>query len=169
MAAVADFVIARTFDAPRDLVWSVWTDPEHMKHWWGPKGFTARVAKMELRPGGINLYCLTAPDGSQMWGRFVYREIIKPEKIVLINSLSDAEGGLSRHPMSPTWPMELLTTFEFTEVNGKTTVTVRWSPHNSTSEEIAAFDAGRQSMTGGWTGTFDQCIGYIATLKGTQS
>ncbi len=99
-----------------------------MKHWWGPKGFTVVAASMDLRPGGIYHYGLRAPDGSTMWGKFVYREIVRPERIVLVNSFSDEAGNLTRHPMSPTWPLEMLSTFLFAGEQGRTTFTIKWVP-----------------------------------------
>jgi uncharacterized protein YndB with AHSA1/START domain len=72
-----EFTISRVFDAPRDLVFKAFTDPEHMKHWWGPKGFTVIKSEMDLRVGGIYHYDLRGPDGSTMWGKFVYREILR--------------------------------------------------------------------------------------------
>ena len=88
-----ELVITRVFNAPRDGVWKAFTDPERMKHWWGPKGFTVRVAKMDFRPGGVYYYCLQSPDGHDMWGKFVYREMVTPERIVLVNSFSDRKEG----------------------------------------------------------------------------
>jgi uncharacterized protein YndB with AHSA1/START domain len=157
-----EFVISRVFDAPRELVWKAFTDPEHMKHWWGPKGFTARVAKMDFRPGGVYHYCLRSPDGHDMWGKFVYREIVAPERIVFINSFSDENGGVTRHPMHLAWPLEMLSTFTFTEQEGKTTFTIRWSPLNATEAERKTFEDGRKSMQQGWTGTLDQLADYLA-------
>ncbi len=107
----ADFVISRVLDAPRDLVWKAFTDPERMRQWWGPKGFSVIASKMDLRPGGTYHYGLKAPDGSPMWGKFVFREIVAPERMVFINSFSDEAGGTTRHPMAPTWPLEMLSTF----------------------------------------------------------
>jgi uncharacterized protein YndB with AHSA1/START domain len=134
-----------------------------MKQWWGPKGFTVLVSKMDLRPGGTYLYGMRTPDGQDMWGRMVYREIVPPEKIVFINSFSDEHGGLTRHPMSPTWPIELLSTFTFEEQpGGKTKFTVRWTPHNPTAEEQATFDKGHDSMNMGWSGTLGQLETYLA-------
>jgi uncharacterized protein YndB with AHSA1/START domain len=158
-----DFVISRVLDAPRDLVWKCFTDPECMKQWWGPKGFKVIASKMDLRVGGTYHYGMEAPDGKTMWGKFVYREVTPPEKLVLINSFSDEAGGLTRHPLSPTWPMEMYSVFTFEEVDGsKTKFTVRWSPHNATDEEKKTFDAGHASMTGGWSGTMDQLEAYLA-------
>jgi uncharacterized protein YndB with AHSA1/START domain len=156
------FVITRTFDAPRDLAWKAFTEPDRMKHWWGPKGFTVFDAKMDLRPGGIYHYGLRAPDGGTMWGKFVYREILRPERIVLVNSFSDEAGNLTRHPTSPTWPLEMLSTFLFAEEQGRTTVTIKWVPLNADETERKTFDAARPGMQQGWTGTLDQLAEYLA-------
>jgi uncharacterized protein YndB with AHSA1/START domain len=156
------FVISRVFDAPRDRVWRAWTDVEQMKQWWGPKGFTVKQLKLDLRPGGIGLYCLRAPDGLEMWGRFAYREIVKPSRLVWINSFSDKDGGLTVHPMNPDWPREMLTTVSFKDLGAKTEVTVEWIPVDGSTElEFKTFDQGRDSMKGGWTGTFEQFAGYL--------
>jgi uncharacterized protein YndB with AHSA1/START domain len=164
--ASADFVISRVLDAPRDLVWKCFTEPEHMKQWWGPKGFTVVKSEMDLRPGGTYLYALQPPGGSVMWGKFTYREIVPPSKLVFINSFSDESGGVTRHPMSPSWPLQLLSTFTFEEMaGGKTRFTVRWSPHNATAEERNTFDAGQASMNQGWGGTLDQLAAYLAKAK----
>jgi uncharacterized protein YndB with AHSA1/START domain len=158
-----DFVISRTFDAPRDLVWKAFTDPERMRHWWGPKGFTVIASKMDFRPGGTYHYGMRAPDGSAMWGKFVYQEITPPERMVLINSFSDEAGGITRHPMAPNWPLQMFSTFTFEDVGGgKTKFTVRWSPHNATEEERKVFATSHDSMRGGWGGTMDQLATYLA-------
>ena len=92
-------------------------------------------------------------------------EIAAPERIVWVNSFSDEEGNLTRHPASPTWPLEMLTTVTFTEEKGKTTVTVRWIPLNATPEEQKTFDGTQEGMRQGWTGTFDQLTRYLANAK----
>ena len=161
-----DFVIERTLDAPRNLVWRAFTDAEHMKQWWGPKGFKVFHSKMDLRPGGTYLYGMEVPNGPVMWGKFVYREIVPPSKLVFINSFSDENRGVTRHPMSPTWPLELLSTFTFEEAGpGKTKFTIRWSPHNATEEERKTFDAGQASMNQGWSGTLEQLEAYLPKAK----
>ena len=109
------FVITRIFDAPRELVFRVWTEAEHLKQWFGPKGFTMLVAKMDFRPGGMFHYCMHSPNGKEMWGKFVYREIVPPVKIIWVNSFSDKDGGLTRHPFSSAmWPLQMLTEVMFT-------------------------------------------------------
>jgi len=160
-----DFVLSRTFDAPRELVWKAYTDPEHLVHWWGPKGFKVRVAKLELRSGGIFHYAMQGPDGRTMWGKLVYREIDAPRRIVHTVAFSDENLRITRHPMSPTWPLETLADVTFTEQGGKTTITVRWSPHNATEEERRTFDGAHDGMRGGWNGTMDQLEEYLRVAR----
>jgi uncharacterized protein YndB with AHSA1/START domain len=163
---VADFVIARVFDAPRDLVWKCFTDPERMKEWWGPKGSTIVASKMDLRVGGTYLGAMRDPGGRVMWAKFVYREIVAPERLAWVHSFSDEAGGLTRHPLSATWPLELLTTVAFEDApGGKTKVTLRWSPLNATAEETKTFDAARDGMTQGWDGSFEQLAAYLMHTK----
>jgi uncharacterized protein YndB with AHSA1/START domain len=158
-----DFVISRIFDAPRQVVWDAFTKPERMKEWWGPKGAKIIHSKMELRVGGIYHYGMQMPDGQVMWGRMIYREITPPQQLVFINSFSDEQAGLTRHPLAPTWPLELVSIFKLEELpGGKTKFTVTWRPHTATDEERKAFDGGHQSMQGGWTGTLDQLEAYLA-------
>jgi len=160
-----EFVISRVFDAPRELVWKVCTEPDHLMRWWGPKGFTMNVAKLDFRPGGTFHYGMRSPGGQAMWGKFVYREIIVPERIVFINSFSDEQEGLTRHPFSATWPLEVLNTQTFTEQDGKTTIALRGGPLDATEEECKTFDEGRESMRAGFGGTWDQLAEYLDTIR----
>jgi uncharacterized protein YndB with AHSA1/START domain len=162
-AAAETFVIARVFDAPRDLVWKTWTETEHLKRWWGPKGFTVAHCTMDLRPGGVFHYCLKAPDGSVMWGRWVFREIVAPERLVSLSAFSDEKGGLARPPWGGDWPPEILSVVRFADKGGgRTEVTVAWVPETGTEADRAAFVAGFDSMRQGWGGTFDQFAAYLA-------
>jgi uncharacterized protein YndB with AHSA1/START domain len=158
---VKPFEITRVFDAPRDRVWKAWTEAERLKHWWGPKGFKTHTCKVDLRPGGVFLYGMTAPDGADIWGKFVYREIQAPRRLVFIVSFSDPKGGVTRHPGSPGWPLEMLSTVTFEEQGGKTRVTVQWLPHDATEAERKTFEEGRDGMKQGWTGTFEQFADYL--------
>jgi len=158
---VKPFETSRVFDAPRAKVWQAWTEPARLKQWWGPKGFKVHTCKLDLRPGGTFLYGMTAPDGSDMWGKFVYRKVSAPEKLVFIVSFSDPQGGVTRHPMSPNWPRYVLSTVEFAEEAGKTRVTVRWTPHDATEAERKVFEDSREGMKQGWGGTLDQLEAYL--------
>jgi len=159
-----EFVITRIFNAPRELVFKAWTEPDRIAKWFGPKGVTVKSAKMDLRPGGSLHSCMVTPDGHEMWGKMTYREIAPPEKLVYVNSFSNEKGELTRHPMSATWPLEMLTTVLLKDMGGKTELTLTWVPINATVEEIATFESGMAGMTGGWTGTFDQLDAYLTEL-----
>jgi uncharacterized protein YndB with AHSA1/START domain len=162
-AKASEFVISRVFDAPRELVWKCFTDVEHMKQWWGPKGAVVTQAKMDLRSGGTFHYRMEMTDGTPVWGKMVYREITPRDRIVFLNSFSDEAGGTTHHPMAPTWPLEMYSVFTFEDApGGKTKFTVRWSPHNATEVERKTFDDGRDSMRQGWGGTLDKLAGHLA-------
>jgi uncharacterized protein YndB with AHSA1/START domain len=117
---------------------------------------------MDLRPGGIYHYGMKAPDGSMMWGKFIFRELVAPERMVFINSFSDEAGGTTRHPMAPVWPLEMLSIITFEDVGGKTKFTVQWSPHNATEDERKMFGSSHASMRQGWGGTMDKLEAYLA-------
>jgi len=77
-----ELLITRLLDAPRELVWEVWTDPDHIKNWWGPNGFTNTIFIMDVKPGGIWDFVMHGPDGTDYKNKSRYVEIVKYEKIV---------------------------------------------------------------------------------------
>jgi uncharacterized protein YndB with AHSA1/START domain len=91
---VTVLTITRMFDAPRDLVWKAWTEPEFIMRWWGPEGFTAPVVNNDLRPGGTYLYCMRSPERRDYGSTGVYREIVPPERIVASESFADEKGDI---------------------------------------------------------------------------
>jgi uncharacterized protein YndB with AHSA1/START domain len=156
------FVISRTVNAPLARVWRAWTAPDEMAQWWGPRGFKAKVKTLDLKLGGIFHYLLTSPQGQEMWGRFVFREIVPEERLVFISSFSDPGGGLTRHPLHEGWPLQMHTTITLAEADGKTTVAVTWVPYEASESECETFDKGRDSMQAGWTGTFEKLESHLA-------
>ncbi len=92
-AAEPELVIKRLFDAPRSLVFDAWTKPEHLEHWQGaPRGFTVTAHDVDLRPGGAFRICMRSPEGVDHWLQGVYREIVKPERLVFTHVWLDAQG-----------------------------------------------------------------------------
>lgn len=162
MTQTKEFTISRSFNAPRDLVWKARADPASFEQWWGPKGCKIEVAKHEFRPSGLFHYSMKMPDGQIWWGRFVYRDIVNLERIVFVNSFSDASGGITRAPFNATWPLEILNDLTFTEQDEKTTLNLRGRPINPTDEERASFEGMFSSMQQGFGGTFDQLEDYLA-------
>jgi uncharacterized protein YndB with AHSA1/START domain len=77
-----EITITRIVNAPRDLVWEVWTNPEHIKHWWGPNGFYSTISMMDIKPGGNWDLIMHGPDGRNYKNKSTYKEVIKPEKLV---------------------------------------------------------------------------------------
>jgi len=111
-----ELLITRTFDAPRDLVWQMWAAAEHLKHWWGPDGWTLPVCEVDFRPGGTWFYCMQGPDGMRSCGKANYLEINPPERIVYEDYFVDGDG-------SPIEGMPVAhSILDFVEANGKTTV-----------------------------------------------
>lgn len=159
------FVLSRLFDAPLDRVYRAWTEPERLAAWFGPKGFETVTAKLDFRPGGTYLYAIRSPDGKVLWGKWAFREIVPRERLVFVSGFSDEKGGVTRHPLSPDWPLQLLSTILFQDLGGKTLVTVKWVPLEPTAVEAKAFAGGFDSMRGGWGGTMDRCEGYLADLR----
>src|SRR5260370_16948722 len=106
-----ELVLTRVFDAPRELVFKVWTDPKHLALWWGPHGFTNPVCDLDLRPGGAIRIHMRGPDGTVYPTTGIYQEIVESERIVFTNAALDANGD----PM-----FEVLTTVTFAEEGGKT-------------------------------------------------
>ncbi|MDB4978374.1 MAG: polyketide cyclase [Candidatus Peribacteria bacterium] len=155
------FTTSRTFNAPLAAVWSAFTDADKLTKWWGPKDFAMNDYTLDFRSGGVFLYSMTPPGASAMWGKFIYEEIEPMKKITFINSFSDADGGVTRNPWNPTWPLEVHNTLMFEEVDGHTTLTLVGGPINASEEEIKMFGEGTADMTKGFNGTWDQLEEFL--------
>ena len=149
--------IVRTFDAPRKLVWMAWTDPEHFKRWWGPKGFTSPCCKIDFRVGGKYLNCMRSPDGKDYWSTGVFREIVPLERIAYTDSFADEKGNVvsaAHYGMSADIPLELQVTVTFQEIDGRTKMTLRH----------LGFPEGKiiEECTAGWKESFDKLAESLA-------
>lgn len=166
MKKVAPFTTSRVLNAPRALVYKVQTEVAHLEKWLSPAGFKTIHAEMDFKVGGTYHYGLEGPGGMQMWGLQKFREIVPNEKVVLIQSFSDKNRGLTRHPMSADWPLEMLSTTTFEDAGeGKTRITISWEPYNADEAGIAAFDGARSGMEGGFAGTFAKLEAHLASLQ----
>lgn len=151
------FVINRTFDAPLELMFEMWTKPEHFSQWLPPAGLEMQFVRSDIRPGGSTFYFM-AGGGLKFHGKIEYRKIEKPGCLVYTQQFCDENGKVARHPLAPTWPETMLTTVKLTaEGPDRTRVTVTWEPCGAiTPEELAAFIQEKAGMTRGWTGSFDK-------------
>ena len=164
--ATPEFTITRTFNAPREAVWKAWSQPEHLAQWWGPKGCTLTVKKLDFKKDGVFHYAMQWVGAPALYGKFVYGDIDAPQQLSFKNSFSNEAGDVTRAPFSPTWPLEVSNIVTFIEQDGKTTVTLRGGPINPTSDEAMTFEMGFASMQQGFGGTFDQLDAYLAkTMK----
>jgi len=143
-----ELTIERIFDAPRELVFKCWTEPEHLARWIGPKGFSGTILTCELREGGNYRARMRGPDGQDHWQHGVFREIAPPERIVRTYCWTDADGR-------PTQP-ETLLTVTFADLGGRTRLTL----HQAVFDSVTACDEHR----GGWSTAFDKLAEYIATV-----
>ena len=149
--------ITRVFDAPRNVVFEAWTMPQRVMRWWGPKGFTCPVCEIDLRPAGVYFNCMRAPDGRDYWSRGVYRQIVKPERIVCTDTFADEKGDTvspGQYGMSADWPVEALVEVTFTEHAGKTRLTLRHSPIKPGRE--------RDMCEQGWSESLEKLADYLA-------
>jgi len=158
-----EITITRVFDAPRELVFKVWTEPEHLAQWWGPKGSTIRVSSFDFKPGGMFHYSMEMHN-NVMWGMFRYLEIAAPERIVFVSSFSDEAGNVTPNAFIPGFPLEITNVLTLTEHEGKTALTLTGGPLNATPEETQVFTAMIGNMQQGFAGTFEQLEEYLKTL-----
>ena len=145
LSAERELVITRIFEAPRRLVFKMWTEPEHLACWWGPRGFTAISAGMEVRPGGAWSRSMLAPDGSVIRKHGIYREIVVPERLVFTYVTDDPEGNPGP---------ETLVRVTFTDLGAGTRLTLC----QATFQSVAACDDHR----GGWTSALECFAAYLS-------
>ena len=159
------FVIKRTFAFDREVVFASFASPEAKSQWFaGPAGWQMLVRNMDFRAGGQLLYSLRMPDGQEMWGKFVYREILPPDRLVFVTSFSDQEGAVTRAPFNPKWPLEILNILTLSEHFSQTRLVLMGEPVNPTAEELELFESMLDSLHEGFSGTFDQLAAYLKTL-----
>lgn len=142
--------ITRVFDAPRDLVWKAWTEPERMAQWTGPRGFTLTSCEMDARPGGAYRLSMRSPEGTDHRVSGVYHEIVAPERLVYTWAWVDAQGNPGH---------ETLLTITFADHGAeKTLLTLRQSGFESVTA--------RDGHQGGWNSAFDCLAEYLANSTG---
>lgn len=147
--AERELTLTRVFDAPRDLVFKMWTDPKHLAQWWGPHHFTNPVCEVDARVGGTILIHMRAPDGIEhpMTGRFV--EITPPDRLVFTTAVDGADGQRL---------LEGHTTVTFAERGGKTTLTLR-----TRAVGFAAIAAQMlKGMEAGWTQSLEKLEAHVS-------
>lgn len=148
-------VVSRSFDAPLELLWQAWTEPEHFMKWYGPKGFTTPECEIDLQVGGRHFWCMESPNGMKMYYSGTYKEIVPMERLVFTDGMTDADGN----PLPPSAmgmpgdaPMTMDVTVTFAHEDGKTTVTV----------SHVGFGEGGDQAGMGWNQAFDKLTTVLA-------
>ncbi len=155
--------ITRTFNAPRELVWKMFTDPKHLKNWYSPKGFTTPDCKVDFRVGGKTLISMQSPElnqGKKVFSTGTYKEIKPMDRIVVTDSFADEKGNIvpaEHYGMTPGFPLELKVTMLFEDVKSKTKFTLIHEGHPAGE----MFEGAKQ----GWTQMFDKLDEYLAKAK----
>ena len=157
------FVINRSFDAPLELMFDMWSKPEHFSRWLAPTGFTMRYIRADIRSGGSSMYCMSGPNVT-MYGRAQYEEVRRPDRLVYTQQFCDEHENVTRHPMAPLWPETMRSTVQLTAEGPQCTrVTITWEVVGPVRpEEMAVFIEGRAGMTQGWTGSLDKLEDVLA-------
>lgn len=157
-----ELILERVFNAPRELVFKAFSEAEHLKHWWGPRGWELTVCNVDFRPGGIWHYCMKCMDenqgdfyGFESWGKAVYEEIVEPEKIVYVDYFSDAEGNAAEGMPSS----QITMTFEKHE--GKTKLVSR-AQYASAEALKSVMEMG---MEQGITETWDRLAEHLQSIQ----
>ena len=163
MSALPTYVLEREFDAPRDLVWRTWTEPELLARWYGPNVETI-IHRYELRPGGLWL-------GEMKWGgnsnyqRVEFTEVTPPERLIWLHSVSDVDWNVVPNPMMADGPLVLLTTVTFEDDGDRTKLRLTWVPHEASEAEIACFAAAMDGADKGWAAGMELLAALLAELR----
>lgn len=152
-------VIERTFDAPVDLVWQLWTEPDHFKSWYGPTGFSIPVAEIDLRVGGKRLVCMQSPDGSMtMWTTGEHTEVTANARLSYTESMTDEQGNVLPPPADGQGhPGTTQVTVQLEDLGGRTKMVL-------THAGVPADSPGAT----GWQMAFDKLADHLATVINAQ-
>lgn len=163
MSDLPTYVLERTFNAPRELVWRTWTEPEFLARWYGPNVETI-IHRLDVQPGGLWLNEMKWGDNSN-YQRAEYQDVVADEKLVWLQSITDADWNVIANPMMPDWPRELLTTVSFEDNGGKTDMRLTWIPHDASETEVACFAEAVKGMDKGWAAGMTILADLLAELQ----
>ncbi len=152
MSEIPEYKLERIFEAPRELVWRAWTDPELLHRWYGP-GIETIIHKFDLKPGGSWLNEMKW-GGNSDFSKMVFQEVTPPSMLVWHHSSSDSDWNIITSPMMADWPRVLLTTVIFEDMGDRTNVRLTQVPIEATDAEIACFAAKMAGMDKGWGGGY---------------
>jgi len=162
MSQLPEFVVDREFNAPAELVWQAWTNPELLSRWYGP-GVETVIHEFDLVPDGVWLNEMRMRGGSN-YQKIIFKEVSAPNKLVWHHCSADVDWNIVANPMMPDWPRRLLTTVTFTSTGKTTLVRLSQIPLDATQAEIECFAKMKDDMGGGWGGGYaiiDEILGDL--------
>ena len=163
MSELPEYKLERIFEAPRELVWRAWTDPELLHRWYGP-GIETIIHNFDLKPGGSWLNEMKW-GGKSDFSKMVFQEVTPPSMLVWHHSSADSDWNIITSPMMADWPRVLLTTVTFEDVGDKTNVRLTQVPVDAIDAEIACFAAAMAGMDKGWGGGYAIMDEMLAELQ----
>lgn len=163
MSDLPTYVLERTFDAPRELVWRTWTEADLLNRWYGP-GVETEVHKLDVSEGGVWLHEMKMGENS-MHQRMDYVEVDPPSKLVMKMSNADAGWNIISSPMMENWPKTLLTTVTFTENGDKTDMRLEWVPFEASDAELQMFAGAIAGLDSGWGKGMEELAKVLEELK----
>ena len=163
MSELPEYKLVRLFEAPRDLVWRTWTEPELLARWYGP-GIETVIHRFDLKPGGEWRNEMKWGEKSDL-SKMSFLDVVPPEKLVWHHSSTDADWNVISNPMMADWPRVLLTTVTFEDKGNQTEVCLTQVPVDATAAEIACFAEKMAAMDNGWGGGYQMIDDMLADMQ----
>ncbi len=158
-------ILRREYNSPRQLVFEVWTQSDHLTNWMFPfEGCTCEYISADIKSGGSSLHKMTTPDGFEMWLLSKYEEVNPHEKLIFRQYMSNEEGEILSNPQMPNWPKEMRATITFKAAGDKTDMELIWEPIDPTPKEAKTFAESLIEHGNGWEGGLEQLASYFGTL-----
>jgi uncharacterized protein YndB with AHSA1/START domain len=155
------FTYTRTYNFPIQTIWEALSEMHELLQWWSPKNLSLVDASLDFRLGGQFHYGMQTPEGQEMWGKFIYREIEEEKRISFLSFFSDREGRVTRHPVSPKWPAEMLNEIRLTAKESSTELQFLAMPFEAQEEEIITFNQSAHLLEKGFAHTFEQLQNWL--------
>lgn len=165
-APLAEIVLTRVYDAPRERVFQVWTEAEHLARWFGPQGVEMPVCIVDARVGGEIRFCHRKSDGVEVWLRGTFDEVVPPERLMFTGTFVDSAGRPAAPPVVPDWPVgtQLVTAVTLEPHPRGTRLTVRQAVKPASAAALPVVRRERTLASGGWEETLDRLGELLVAL-----
>ncbi len=166
MASKNSFTLSHNFNASPEKVFEAWTNPDQLKRWIAPQGYSVIYSKGDIKAGGESHYCIVSKSGLEIWIKKFFKDFIPPAKLSYTQVYSNEQGGIEPHPTIREFPLEIFTTVMIDEIDGKddkTTLDLTWEPVNASAEQITRFIDETFALSQEWGGLFSQLEDFLSS------